>query len=222
MRLTHRLALGTIVLVGTVVGGVVLTADRRLSARLFASAADELGREASFVAAQWTPRADPVALAATACRTLRHRVTLIDTTGRVVGDALFTEPALARLENHAARPEVVQARATGQGQLFPVLVPLLGWLRGMSGRLADSAELLDGAIEAARLADNRQALAWALFNRAMTALHEGDLDAALLLAQESADLTREPAGTMLGCFSGLILGMALVESGSALFWLNGM
>jgi ATP/maltotriose-dependent transcriptional regulator MalT len=115
---------------------------------------------------------------------------------------------------HAERGLAI-ARATGQGQLFPVLVPLLGWLRGMSGRLADSAELLDGAIEAARLADNRQALAWALFNRAMTALHGGDLDAALLLAQESADLTREPAGTMLGCFSGLILGMALVESGSA-------
>jgi DNA-binding CsgD family transcriptional regulator/tetratricopeptide (TPR) repeat protein len=107
------------------------------------------------------------------------------------------------------------ARATGQAQLFPVMVPLLGWLRGMSGRLSDSAELLDGAIEAARLAHNRQALAWALFNRAMTALHGGELDAALLLAQESADLTREPAGTMLGCFSGLILGMALVESGSA-------
>jgi len=107
------------------------------------------------------------------------------------------------------------ARATGQGQLFPVMVPLLGWLRGMSGRLPDSAELLDGAIESARLAGNQQALAWALFNRAMTALHSGELDPALLLAQESADLTREPVGTMLGCFSGLILGMALVESGSA-------
>jgi ATP/maltotriose-dependent transcriptional regulator MalT len=107
------------------------------------------------------------------------------------------------------------ARATGQVQLFPVLVPLLGWLHGMSGRLDDSAELLDGAIESARLADNGQALAWALFNRAMTALHAGDLDAAMLLAQESADLTREPAGTMLGCFSGLILGMTLIESGSA-------
>ena len=107
------------------------------------------------------------------------------------------------------------ARATGQSQLFPVLVPHLGWLQGMRGRLPDSAELLDGAIEAARLADNELTLAWALMSRAMTAIHAGELDAALLFAQESADLTREPGGTMLGSFSGSILGMALVESGNS-------
>jgi two-component system, OmpR family, phosphate regulon sensor histidine kinase PhoR len=93
----------------------VLTADRRLSARLYTARADELAREASFVAAQWTARTDPAALAATAGRALEHRVTLIDATGRVVGDARFAGAALARLENHAARPEVVQARARGQG-----------------------------------------------------------------------------------------------------------
>ncbi|HEX6024176.1 MAG TPA: LuxR family transcriptional regulator, partial [Solirubrobacter sp.] len=70
------------------------------------------------------------------------------------------------------------------------------------------------AIESARLADNRTALAWALFNRAMTALHAGDIDSALLFAQESADLTREPGGSMLGCFAGLVLGMTEIESGS--------
>jgi DNA-binding NarL/FixJ family response regulator/tetratricopeptide (TPR) repeat protein len=134
-----------------------------------------------------------------------------------ISELARAELYLDRFAEAAAHVErgLAVARATGQAQLFPVMVPLLGWLRGMSGRLSDSAELLDGAIEAARLAHNRQALAWALFNRAMTALHGGELDAALLLAQESADLTREPAGTMLGCFSGLILGMALVESGSA-------
>ena len=134
-----------------------------------------------------------------------------------ISELARAELYLDRFEEAAAHAErgLAVARATGQAPLFPVLVPLLGWVRGMSGRLRDSAELLDGAIEAARLADNQQALAWALFNRAMTALHGGELDAALLLAQESADLTREPRGTMLGCFSGLILGMALVESGSA-------
>ena len=115
MRLAHRLALGMLVLVGTLVGGVVLIADHRLSARLVAAAADELGREASFVAAQWTPRTDPAALAVTAGRTLRRRVTLVDTTGRVVGDAWFEGPALARLENHASRPEIVEARRDGPG-----------------------------------------------------------------------------------------------------------
>jgi DNA-binding NarL/FixJ family response regulator len=100
-----------------------------------------------------------------------------------------------------------------RAQLFPVLVPLLGWLRGMSGRLAESAELVDGAIEAARLAENTQALAWALFCRAMTALHAGE-EYAVSLAQESADLTDAPGGSMLGSFAGLVLGHTLVESGS--------
>jgi signal transduction histidine kinase len=44
-----------------------------------------------------------------------HRVTLIDSTGRVIGDSEFDRPELDQLENHASRPEVVEARATGKG-----------------------------------------------------------------------------------------------------------
>jgi hypothetical protein len=55
-------------------------------------------------------------------------------------------------------------------QLFPPLVPILALLLTMRARLAEAIECEEGAIEAARLVDNAQALAWALFHRAFTAL----------------------------------------------------
>jgi two-component system phosphate regulon sensor histidine kinase PhoR len=45
----------------------------------------------------------------------RSRVTLIDRTGRVVGDSTEPESALPGLENHASRPEVAEAMKTGVG-----------------------------------------------------------------------------------------------------------
>src|SRR2546428_1557836 len=44
-----------------------------------------------------------------------RRVTLIDPTGRVRGDADFDRASLAGLENHSTRPEVRAALATGVG-----------------------------------------------------------------------------------------------------------
>ncbi len=43
------------------------------------------------------------------------RVTLIDRSGAVIGDSEVEGPALAGVENHAGRPEVVQALADGVG-----------------------------------------------------------------------------------------------------------
>jgi hypothetical protein len=40
----------------------------------------------------------------------------------------------------------------------------------MLGRLEEAADVFDGAIEAARLSDDPQGLAWTLFNRSWTAL----------------------------------------------------
>jgi len=48
-------------------------------------------------------------------RTLPARVTLIAADGTVVGDSMVSGTALAALENHATRPEVVQAKASGIG-----------------------------------------------------------------------------------------------------------
>ena len=67
---------------------------------------------------------------------------------------------------HAERALAI-GRATGQGDLFPLIFPMLGTALWLRGRMAESAELFDGAIEGARLVENVQALAWNLFNRSI-------------------------------------------------------
>jgi hypothetical protein len=52
------------------------------------------------------------------------------------------------------------ARATGQGFLLPMLTQATASTIGIQGRLLEASELLDGAIEASRLAGNDQTLAW--------------------------------------------------------------
>ena len=49
-------------------------------------------------------------------------------------------------------------RATGQGDLFPLIVPMLGGSLWVQGRMAESGEVLDGAIAAARLVTTSKAL----------------------------------------------------------------
>ena len=46
---------------------------------------------------------------------IEGRVTLVAPDGRVVGDSTQDVPALAALENHGSRPEIVQARESGRG-----------------------------------------------------------------------------------------------------------
>jgi two-component system, OmpR family, phosphate regulon sensor histidine kinase PhoR len=60
----------------------------------------------------------PGAIEAEAARigkTLPARVTLIAADGTVVGDSMVSGPALATLENHGTRPEVLEAKARGVG-----------------------------------------------------------------------------------------------------------
>lgn len=49
---------------------------------------------------------------------LRLRVTLIDAEGAVVGDSTQPTPELRRLDNHAGRPEIVDASQHGHGESF--------------------------------------------------------------------------------------------------------
>lgn len=115
MKLTSRLLLGVVGVVGILVAFMVLVVDRQLSSRLRAETTDVLAREARFVAASWTGTADPFELAHRAGTSLRHRVTLILPSGTVVGDSDFDREGVARLENHARRPEVVAALDGGLG-----------------------------------------------------------------------------------------------------------
>ena len=115
MKLTQRLLLGSLIIVGVLVLLVVAIVDGRLRARFYEESAAQLLREARLVAAQWHPGLDVDSLADAAGRALGHRVTLIDSTGTVVGDSEFDRPALDALENHLTRHEISEAARTGSG-----------------------------------------------------------------------------------------------------------
>jgi DNA-binding NarL/FixJ family response regulator len=113
---------------------------------------------------------------------------------------------------HAERAVAV-GRATGQGQLFPGVFATLGVAWCAVGRLGEAAELLDAAIEAARLSGNTQALAWVLFCRAFVAVPSGDAEIAVAAAQESLDLTRDVGESVIAARAGLMLSVALLQTG---------
>jgi signal transduction histidine kinase len=117
MRLVTRLFLSMSLLVAAAVTGSIIAADAVLRRDLEAETAATLEAEARLLAgflpadsARWPE------IAHTAGQQLGRRVTLIDPTGRVRGDAEFDRAALAALENHAGRPEVRAALEAGVGR----------------------------------------------------------------------------------------------------------
>jgi two-component system, OmpR family, phosphate regulon sensor histidine kinase PhoR len=115
MSLVKRLLAGSLVIVLVLLVGVVAIAGTRLRARLAEETRRELEREARLVATSWHAGINADSLANVAGAALGRRVTLIDSTGHVVGDSEFDGEALANLQNHSTRPEVVQARREGMG-----------------------------------------------------------------------------------------------------------
>jgi DNA-binding CsgD family transcriptional regulator len=107
------------------------------------------------------------------------------------------------------------ARTSGQTQLLPILTPILGTSLAMAGEMRQSADVLDDAIEAARLAGNAQGLCLNLFNRALTAVVVGDLDTALGAGAESVELARSVDNGVITAFAGAILSQAMLEEGDA-------
>ena len=113
---------------------------------------------------------------------------------------------------HAERA-LGMARATGHGQHLPTLHACLSTAWSMHGRLKDAADLLDGALEAARLRDDDQGLAWMLFNRTHVAISQGDLDTAVASGRESHELAQRIEGGLISGWAGFWYGSALVASG---------
>ena len=117
MRLATRLFASISLLVAAAVGGSIVATDVKLRRYLERETAAELEREARLLAVL-TP-ADSTRwpeFARLAGERLGRRLTLIDPSGRVRGDTEFDRAALARLENHAGRPEVQAALAVGTGR----------------------------------------------------------------------------------------------------------
>ncbi|HYR31172.1 MAG TPA: ATP-binding protein [Gemmatimonadales bacterium] len=117
MRLTTRLFASTSLLVAATVVALIFIADQILRQRFEDEVAAGLGREAQLVAALVPADSSGWPEAAIALgRRIGRRVTLIDSTGRVRGDAEFDRTSLAGLENHLTRPEVQAALQTGLGR----------------------------------------------------------------------------------------------------------
>ncbi len=117
MRLAARLFVSSSLLLAATVVGLIVAADHVLRWHLEADIATGLEHEARLVATLLPP--DSLAWPDAPRRLgalIGHRLTLIDPKGRVRGDTEFDRAALAQLENHASRPEVVQALATGAGR----------------------------------------------------------------------------------------------------------
>ena len=114
-------------------------------------------------------------------------------------------------EAHAERALAV-ARATGQSELIPLADSIRGQVKLLRGKLAEAGDVLDSAIEAARLSGNVQALAGNLTNRSLTALAAGDLQLALTTAEENHVLT-DGLDQSLSCAAAVALAAALVEAG---------
>ena len=106
--------------IALVVAGVLIAAStaRRTDARIEQTLTAET-RLAGDLLARGTPSSDGAELDAEADRIgelVGARVTFIAADGRVIGDSAEALDALASMENHASRPEVVEARLNGLGK----------------------------------------------------------------------------------------------------------
>jgi DNA-binding NarL/FixJ family response regulator len=137
----------------------------------------------------------------------------LDAAAWLAGAELYLD-RYAEADAHAERA-LTLGRATGQGELFLVLYQILGRAWYVRGRLVEATELLEGAIEAARLLGNTHALAWNLFNRSVVALAVGDMEIARATAEESVDLSRELDEGFVSAWAAVRLAAVLLETGQA-------
>ena len=114
--------------------------------------------------------------------------------------------------SHAERGLAI-ARATGQGQLFPILTQGVGNILFTIGRVSDAVELLDGALESARTSGSVPTLVWTLLNRGYAAYHAGELETALRCGEEGAALRGEIGGSAIAVWSAAVYGIGLLEAG---------
>ena len=135
----------------------------------------------------------------------------LDAAAWLAGAELYLD-RYAEADAHAARA-LALGRATGRGELFLVLVQMLGRVWFVRGKLAEAAELLDGGIESARLQGNTQSLVWNLFNRSVVALSAGQTDLALATAEESVKLSHDLGVGFHSAWAGVRLAGVLLEIG---------
>jgi DNA-binding NarL/FixJ family response regulator len=123
---------------------------------------------------------------------------------------------LGRFADGAARSAraLTVARATGQVTLFPTFAPVQAWLLFAQGRLADAADVLEAAVEAARLAGSTHGLTWVLFTRTINALYRGDIELALASGEEAIALSdRLDSHGIVSTWAHVTYAAVLAENG---------
>jgi DNA-binding CsgD family transcriptional regulator len=86
------------------------------------------------------------------------------------------------------RRGIAVSRAAGQGQFVAPMMVGLAHALEVRGRLAEALDTAEGAVEAGRLAGNRQLTAWALVAEGWAAAMAGDLKRAHAAAEEAVAL----------------------------------
>jgi DNA-binding CsgD family transcriptional regulator/tetratricopeptide (TPR) repeat protein len=114
-----------------------------------------------------------------------------------------------------ARRGLALAREAAQDEFYPMMTQALGNIVFSTGRLAEAAELLDGAVDAARMAENPVGLAWGLLNRAYAAVLAGDTEVALRAAEEAVAITRTQQPSVVTVWAGDVYAAALLDAGEA-------
>jgi ATP/maltotriose-dependent transcriptional regulator MalT len=125
------------------------------------------------------------------------------------------EGYLERFEAAAAHAQrgLAVARATGQGELLPIMSPSFSTALVALGRVPEAIDVLEGAVESARLTANVQALALTLFNRGLVTMLAGDLETALTDAEESVELARDIDASFISTWAAAVVGFVLMERG---------
>ncbi|HET9249815.1 MAG TPA: AAA family ATPase [Actinomycetota bacterium] len=118
----------------------------------------------------------------------------------------------AEADVHAGRA-LRLARTYVRGDPLHRLYPVLPRVWYVRGKLAEASELLEGAIEAARLLGSPPALAGNLFNRSVVAIAVGDLDVALASAEEALELARGLDAGFVTAWAAVRLANVLLETG---------
>ncbi|MBC7790366.1 MAG: HAMP domain-containing protein [Anaerolineae bacterium] len=115
MRIGQRLLLGSLLVIAVLVILLVVVTGIRLQSQLTRLSVEHQTRDARLLAALWIAGTNSDSLADVTSGSLGTRVSLIDSSGRVVGDSRFDGEDLARHDNHADRPEVIDAWRSGFG-----------------------------------------------------------------------------------------------------------
>jgi DNA-binding NarL/FixJ family response regulator len=120
---------------------------------------------------------------------------------------------LSRYAQSRAHAQRAYALGRAAGAMHPTIIPTLGMTHVMLGRIDEAVAILDTGVEAARLADVDQAVAFSLLNRAVAAVYAGDTAAALAMAEEAMQRARGVDANHFTAWVDIVLAFGALDAG---------